>query len=62
MKYEYTFRNTAGDYALFYLGNTYHSMMAWYRVQRRSGFRHHPFPGDSAARDLCTFDKGCEAG
>ena len=28
MKYEYTFRNTAGDYALFYLGNTYHSMMA----------------------------------
>jgi hypothetical protein len=28
MKYEYTFRNTAGDYAQFYLGNTYHSMMA----------------------------------
>ncbi len=28
MKYEYTFRNTAGDYWKFYMGNTYHTMMA----------------------------------
>lgn len=28
MKFEYTFRSTALDYMKFYLGNTYHSMMA----------------------------------
>lgn len=28
MKFEYTFRPTASDYMQFYLGNTYHSMMA----------------------------------
>lgn len=28
MKFEYTFRPAATDYMLFYLGNTYHSMMA----------------------------------
>lgn len=28
MKFEYTFRPTAADYMRFYLGNTYHSVMA----------------------------------